>query len=359
MPAKLTQEQFIEKAIKKHNGFYDYSLVNYTTAQTKVKIICPTHGEFEQQPNNHLFGQGCIWCMGDNVRKARKLTHIEFLEKLESKNPEIFTLIKFKSEYINNKKEILLESKYGDVLISPNKLLQGVKPCISNSINPIDYLSNFIKQTNPNFFKKIKKIIGEYKGTMNKIKIDTIYGHIEITPDSIFRGGGFDIRSSLNKIEYLYNYIAIHQPKYIKQNLTFSSNFNGVNNHIEFTLNNKKYISTPTALMFGYFSPLSSPGIYNKKNIEKNKLENIGKKCILYKIKLYNVNECFYKVGITTTSIKNRFRQIPYDVEIIELIKTNLYDGYYQEQQIQKELSEFKYSPKIKFGGRNECFTKI
>ena len=81
MPAKLTQEQFIEKAIKKHNGLYDYSLVKYIYAQTKVKIVCPTHGEFEQQPNNHLFGQRCIWCMGDNVRKARKFTKEQWIEK--------------------------------------------------------------------------------------------------------------------------------------------------------------------------------------------------------------------------------------------------------------------------------------
>jgi len=81
MPAKLTQEQFINKANIKHNNYYDYSLVNYVKAQTKVKIICPKHGEFEQQPNNHLFGQGCIWCMGDNVRSARKFTKEQWIEK--------------------------------------------------------------------------------------------------------------------------------------------------------------------------------------------------------------------------------------------------------------------------------------
>ena len=70
-------------------------------------------------------------------------------------------------------------------------------------------------------------------------------------------------------------------------------------------------------------------------------------------------NENFYKIGITTTNLDNRFRQIPYNIEIIELIKTNLYDGFYQEQQLHDELSNFKYFPKINFGGKNECFTKI
>ena len=88
-------------------------------------------------------------------------------------------------------------------------------------------------------------------------------------------------------------------------------------------------------------------------------MENINKKCILYKIKLFNNNECFYKIGITTTSINNRLRQIPYTAEIIELINTNLYDGYYQEQKLHEELYQFKYQPQIKFGGKNECFTKL
>jgi hypothetical protein len=359
MPKKLTQQEFIDKANKKHNYFYDYSQSIYLNSFTKIKIICPKHGLFEQQPNNHLFGQGCIKCMSDNVRKARKLSHNEFVEKLEKIQPEIFTYNKIKSEYINNKTKITLECKYGDVEILPSQLLQGTKPCISNAIDPLKYLSNFIKINNPHLYKKIINISGKYKGVMNKISINTIYGIVKVTPDSLLRGGGFDIRSSINKHEYLYKYLEIHQPQYNKYNITFTSEFQGVNNTIYLVINNTKFITTPTALMYGYFSPTSSPGIYNDKNIIKNKLENLNKKCILYKIKLYNNEECFYKIGITTTTISNRFNQIPYNVEIIELITTNLYDGYYQEKQLHEQLSEFKYFPKINFGGKHECFTKI
>ena len=45
---------FISKATKLHRGKYDYSLVEYTRAKDKVKIICSRHGIFEQQPHNHL-----------------------------------------------------------------------------------------------------------------------------------------------------------------------------------------------------------------------------------------------------------------------------------------------------------------
>lgn len=58
----LPQEEFIRKAKRKHGNWYDYSLVDYKDSQTKVKIICPAHGVFEQTPNNHLKGCGCPEC---------------------------------------------------------------------------------------------------------------------------------------------------------------------------------------------------------------------------------------------------------------------------------------------------------
>lgn len=38
---------FIEKAKKVHGDKYDYSLVDYKKSHTKIKILCPIHGEFE------------------------------------------------------------------------------------------------------------------------------------------------------------------------------------------------------------------------------------------------------------------------------------------------------------------------
>ncbi len=40
----------------------DYSKVVYIGNSVKVMIICPVHGIFEQTPNHHLCGQGCIEC---------------------------------------------------------------------------------------------------------------------------------------------------------------------------------------------------------------------------------------------------------------------------------------------------------
>ena len=59
---KMNNELFIEKSNKIHNNKYDYSLVNYINNRIKVKIICPLHGVFEQPSNSHLSGQGCPIC---------------------------------------------------------------------------------------------------------------------------------------------------------------------------------------------------------------------------------------------------------------------------------------------------------
>ena len=59
---KLTTDQFIQRSNDIHNNVYDYSKVEYKNSITKVKIICPHHGEFEQQASYHISGHGCIKC---------------------------------------------------------------------------------------------------------------------------------------------------------------------------------------------------------------------------------------------------------------------------------------------------------
>ena len=54
-------DYFINKAKLRHGDLYDYSLAEYTKATTKVKIICKTHGVFEQRPNDH-YTSGCPTC---------------------------------------------------------------------------------------------------------------------------------------------------------------------------------------------------------------------------------------------------------------------------------------------------------
>ena len=73
---KLTIEEFIERSKKIHGDKYDYSLVNYINAKTKIDIICHEHGIFQQEPFSHKQGHGCSKCANNY-----KLTTSEFIEK--------------------------------------------------------------------------------------------------------------------------------------------------------------------------------------------------------------------------------------------------------------------------------------
>ena len=53
---------FINQSNIVHNMYYDYSKTNYTGALNKTIITCPTHGDFEQRPSDHLSGSGCPSC---------------------------------------------------------------------------------------------------------------------------------------------------------------------------------------------------------------------------------------------------------------------------------------------------------
>jgi hypothetical protein len=59
---QYNSSHFIEKAIGVHKGKYQYSLTDYKNYNTKIKIICPKHGVFEQVPYYHLLGSGCPNC---------------------------------------------------------------------------------------------------------------------------------------------------------------------------------------------------------------------------------------------------------------------------------------------------------
>lgn len=117
-------KEFINKAKKIHNNKYNYSLVNYANSQTKIKIICPEHGEFEQTPNSHLKGRGCPVC-GLNENKSKRAKSAENFIKDSLKihgNKYNYNLV----NYINNKVKVkIICPIHGVFEQSPNIHLKG------------------------------------------------------------------------------------------------------------------------------------------------------------------------------------------------------------------------------------------
>ena len=92
-----TTNKFIIESKNKHKDRYDYSLVNYNGAKSKVKIICKEHGIFEPTPSNHLNGVGCSKCAIDKIRLTKNI----FIERSNSSHnyKYDYSLIDYKNNY--------------------------------------------------------------------------------------------------------------------------------------------------------------------------------------------------------------------------------------------------------------------
>ena len=97
---------FINKAKSVHKDKYNYSLVEYINALTKIKIICnKCNIIFEQNPYNHLNGQGCKVCIDNDQRFT--------IETFIKKSKELFNNFDYTlTKYINAKTKLKIQCKY-------------------------------------------------------------------------------------------------------------------------------------------------------------------------------------------------------------------------------------------------------
>lgn len=115
----IETNNFIQKARKIHGDEYIYDKVVYVSAKMPVTITCKIHGDFQQTPDAHLAGKGCITCSG-----TKKMSTEEFIEKAKSvhDNNYIYT----KTNYVNNRTPVVITCpKHGDFEQSPGHHLRG------------------------------------------------------------------------------------------------------------------------------------------------------------------------------------------------------------------------------------------
>ena len=78
---RSSKEDFIKKANEVHKCKYDYHKVKYVNNKTKICIICPYHGDFEQIPKHHLNGCGCPKCANEANGERCRWSKEEFIKK--------------------------------------------------------------------------------------------------------------------------------------------------------------------------------------------------------------------------------------------------------------------------------------
>ena len=121
-------ESFIMESNKIHNSKYDYSKVNFVSVKSDVIIICPEHGEFEQNAYNHILGSGCRKCS-----ECEKYTQESVIDKFKEVHVDKYdySLVDFKS--IREKVEIICK-KHGSFFQDPfsHYQNQGCPKCRSS-----------------------------------------------------------------------------------------------------------------------------------------------------------------------------------------------------------------------------------
>jgi len=105
--AKETFLTLEERFNKKHNFKYDYSQAVYLNNTTKLNIICPIHGLFQQASANHL-KSGCLKCSGRYLHTTE-----EFIEKAKKVHGNRY--IYSSSVYLKNSKNVTITCRvHGD-----------------------------------------------------------------------------------------------------------------------------------------------------------------------------------------------------------------------------------------------------
>jgi very-short-patch-repair endonuclease len=209
-------EIFIIRASKVHQNKYVYSEVDYVNNQTKVKIICPLHGEFFQIPKNHLNNHGCPKCALEFKSKNSRFSLEKVVRKFKKIHGNLYgySLV----DYINNHTKVkIICKKHG---------MFEQQPKHHNSGSGCPKCSGNLKLTNSEFIKKSKKFHGdkydysEVKYTNSHVKVKIIcrkHGIFEQQPTHHINGSGCPICRSSKSEQIIENLLKENKINYIRQ----------------------------------------------------------------------------------------------------------------------------------------------
>ena len=207
---RKTLENFIEEAHKVHGNKYDYSKVKYVNTNTKVRIICPIHGEFEQRPADHIKGVGCKYCS----HRSYELTTEEFIERAKKVHGDKYDYSKV--EYINNHTDVCVICPiHGEFKQNPILHLSGCgcKYCSHRSY----------ELTTEEFIERAKKVHGDkydyskVKYINNKTKVRIIcpiHGEFEQNPYHHLKGSGCPYCNNGLTKQYKFNLLQEFENEY-------------------------------------------------------------------------------------------------------------------------------------------------
>ena len=190
---KLNNEIVIENIKKKWGDSYDLSYVDYVNARTKIRLICPKHGEFLVRYHDLINGHGCKKCFNERISNKLKDNAETFITKAKVIHGNKYDYSKV--EYIDSQTKVcIICPEHGEFWQKPNSHLNG---------NGCQLCSKPVFDTN-SFIKEAKKIHGdkydyskvEYVNSRTKVCIICPeHGEFWQKPNSHLNGNGCNLCS--------------------------------------------------------------------------------------------------------------------------------------------------------------------
>jgi len=161
MPAKLTQNQFIERVTKLHPE-YDFSESVYKSNRTKVKLKCNKHGYIYKYAQDLMRGGKCGICFLKSKKHGWDLNKFIHESKIKHDDKFDYSLVDYKNQVTNIN---IICKHHGIFNIRPENFLKskyGCKHCGNEGAG----------KNNPKFIKflNLEKESGiSYKDYKNKV----------------------------------------------------------------------------------------------------------------------------------------------------------------------------------------------
>ena len=194
MSKKKTKNEIIADFRKVHGNRYNYSEVDYKNYNTKVRIICPIHGAFEQTPHNHLKGQGCPECGKEYAKEHGKHDYIHFIKVATKKYGNKFSYPFIEKEYENTRSRITIRcNECGETFIRVasshlSSKDSGCKRCLRKE-QSLSFSYDDLLNKNPLNIK-----LRPFEGRLSKedkcIAICDSHGEYEVSVEALIRGKG-------------------------------------------------------------------------------------------------------------------------------------------------------------------------
>lgn len=137
----ITKDEFIRRARLAHGDKYDYTNTVIDKNIVNIKIICPIHGEFEQNKYDHMQGSGCPKCYYESkFNKPDRELNKKFIEKATKVHGDEYDYSKV--QYMNSKENVyIIHKKCGQGFWqTPSKHLSGhgCPYCAKNKVKTWD-----------------------------------------------------------------------------------------------------------------------------------------------------------------------------------------------------------------------------